>query len=75
MTVSRHSVAKVLIRDVIIPLCGVGLAFFLASQPGERFSLTVLAGAMMGVPFVSRLDQRIRDIARTRADEQEESER
>ncbi len=41
------------IKHAVIPLSGVGLAFYLAFQPGERPSLVVLAALMMGFPLAS----------------------
>lgn len=63
----RLSEWRFLIQYIVIPLAGVVLAFFLAHQPGERPTLVVLAGAMMGYPLASLAD-------RIRAKEKEEGE-
>jgi hypothetical protein len=42
---------------VVIPLGGLGLAFLLAFQPGERPTMVVLAGAMMGYPLAAWADK------------------
>ena len=51
--------ARTLVRDVIIPICGVvviGVQLFL---PGERFGLIAAGLSMMGLPFVAYGARRI----------------
>ena len=44
------STAKVIIRDVITPLSGIALLFYLVATPGERPSYFIAAAGLIGLP-------------------------
>lgn len=44
---------RAFIRDVVIPVAGIGLIYWQTLLPGERYGLIVAGMSMMGLPFVS----------------------
>jgi hypothetical protein len=51
-TDSLHN-ARSLVRDVIIPICGVAVIVVQLFLPGERLGLIAAGLSMMGLPFVA----------------------
>jgi hypothetical protein len=45
--------ARTLVRDVIIPMCGVAVIVVQLFLPGERLGLIAAGLSMMGLPFVA----------------------
>ena len=52
MNTDLHHLRSV-IRDVVIPLCGVGVIVAQLFLPGERLGLIAAGLSMMGLPFVA----------------------
>ena len=41
---------KILIRDILTPLAGIALLFYLVATPGERPSYFIAAAGLIGLP-------------------------
>ena len=41
---------KVIIRDILTPLAGITLLFYLVATPGERPSYFIAAAGLIGLP-------------------------
>lgn len=65
----RQEQVEWLVRYVMIPLGGLGLALLLALLPGERPSLVFLAVSMMGIPWVAGKDKGRQNDAKPESDE------
>jgi hypothetical protein len=45
---------KVIIRDILTPLAGLALLFYLVATPGERPSYFIAAAGLIGLPVALR---------------------
>jgi hypothetical protein len=53
MNASSLSTVRQVVRDVVIPICGVGVIVAQLFLPGERLGLIAAGLSMMGLPFVA----------------------
>jgi hypothetical protein len=49
---------QVLIRDILTPLCGIALLFYLVATPGERPSYFIAAAGLIGLPVALKAQRR-----------------
>ncbi len=45
---------KLVIRDILTPLAGIALLFYLVATPGERPSYFIAAAGLIGLPVALR---------------------